>query len=201
MNFEQELRRFKEFETETLTAYTVVGDLSVPTYTNEFWTSKQRGGHSLHEVSYRACFKAELPTFFIERFTKPGEVVYDPFLGRGTTALQASLEGQVAYGCDLNPLSKVLLEPRLDPPTLEQVERRLEEIDLSNPKDIREDLLVFYAQSTLSELCALREYFLNKKELDPVDKWIRMVALNRLTGHSAGFFSVYTLPPNQAGLS
>ena len=25
-----------------------------------------------------------------------------------------------------------------------------------------------------------------------------MVALNRLTGHSAGFFSVYTLPPNQA---
>src|SRR5690242_10364456 len=28
--------------------------------------------------------------------------------------------------------------------------------------------------------------------------WIRMVALNRLTGHSPGFFSVYTLPPNQA---
>src|SRR5690606_20756101 len=26
----------------------------------------------------------------------------------------------------------------------------------------------------------------------------RMVSLNRLTGHSPGFFSVYTLPPNQA---
>jgi hypothetical protein len=25
-----------------------------------------------------------------------------------------------------------------------------------------------------------------------------MVAINRLTGHSPGFFSVYTLPPNQA---
>jgi hypothetical protein len=35
-------------------------------------------------------------------------------------------------------------------------------------------------------------------ELDPIDRWIRMVALNRLTGHSPGFFSVYTLPPNQA---
>jgi hypothetical protein len=33
---------------------------------------------------------------------------------------------------------------------------------------------------------------------DPVIDWIRMVALNRLTGHSPGFFSVYTLPPNQA---
>ncbi|MDD4136744.1 MAG: site-specific DNA-methyltransferase, partial [Methanoregula sp.] len=28
--------------------------------------------------------------------------------------------------------------------------------------------------------------------------WIAMVATNRLTGHSKGFFSVYTLPPNQA---
>ena len=34
--------------------------------------------------------------------------------------------------------------------------------------------------------------------LDSVDRWIRMVATNRLTGHSSGFFSVYTLPPNQA---
>ena len=31
-----------------------------------------------------------------------------------------------------------------------------------------------------------------------LDTWIRMVATNRLTGHSPGFFSVYTLPPNQA---
>lgn len=34
--------------------------------------------------------------------------------------------------------------------------------------------------------------------LSDADRWIRMVAVNRLTGHSAGFFSVYTLPPNQA---
>src|SRR5205823_5138012 len=34
--------------------------------------------------------------------------------------------------------------------------------------------------------------------LDAIDRWIRMVAVNRLTGHSPGFFSVYTLPPNQA---
>jgi hypothetical protein len=35
-------------------------------------------------------------------------------------------------------------------------------------------------------------------DLDDVDRWLRMVAVNRLTGHSPGFFSVYTLPPNQA---
>ncbi len=51
------------------------------------------------------------------------------------------------------------------------------------------------------ELCALRGYLLARERagtLDRVDRLIRMVAINRLTGHSTGFFSVYTLPPNQA---
>ena len=39
-------------------------------YINEFWTSKQRQASSIHEISYRACFKAQLPRFFIKLFTK-----------------------------------------------------------------------------------------------------------------------------------
>ncbi len=64
-----------------------------------------------------------------------------------------------------------------------------------------EELEVFYHPDTLGEICALREYLLTRASrgtLDGVDRWIRMVAVNRLTGHSPGFFSVYTLPPNQA---
>src|SRR5216684_2410741 len=53
----------------------------VPAFVNEFWTAKQRQASSLHEVSYRACFKPQLPRFFIERLTQPGEVIYDPFMG------------------------------------------------------------------------------------------------------------------------
>ena len=50
---------------------------------NEYWTSGQRQASSLHEISYRACFKPQLPEFFISRLTKPGDGVYDPFMGRG----------------------------------------------------------------------------------------------------------------------
>jgi len=62
-------------------------------------------------------------------------------------------------------------------------------------------LLTFFHPETLKEIFALRQYLLEKEaanRLDPVNDWIRMVAVNRLTGHSPGFFSVYTLPPNQA---
>jgi hypothetical protein len=60
-------------------------------FVNSFWTSGQRQAHSLHEISYRACFKPQLPDFFITRLTAPGETVYDPFSGRGTTALQTAI--------------------------------------------------------------------------------------------------------------
>src|SRR5688572_10571568 len=175
--------------------------LLVETVINEFWTSKQRAAHSLHEVSYRACFKPQLPRFFIDRLTAPGDVVYDPFMGRGTTLLEAALAGRTPAGCDINPLSAMLTQPRLSPPTEEEVVTRLNALDLSHPVSYAKHLEVFYHPSTLLEICALREYLLARERggsLDAVDRWIRMVAVNRLTGHSPGFFSVYTLPPNQA---
>lgn len=179
--------------------------LGVPTFVNEFWTAKQRQGHSLHEVSYRACFKPQLPRFFIERLSAPGERIYDPFMGRGTTPLEAALLGRVPIANDLSPLCEHLLRPRLRPPRLPAVAARLERIDLCGDANTgsvpREDLEVFFHPETLVEIAALRHYLLEREvdaQLDPLDRWIRMVALNRLTGHSKGFFSVYTLPPNQA---
>jgi hypothetical protein len=192
-DFARELHDFREFGTETQ-----VSDTSgIPTFINEFWTSKQRAAHSLHEISYRACFKPQLPRFFIERLTAPGDLVYDPFMGRGTTLLEASLLGRAAAGCDVNPLSAVLVKPRLNPPLQSQVQKRLAEIDFAYDGEVWEDLLTFYHPSTLRQITALKKYFL-REELDSVDEWIRMVAINRLTGHSPGFFSVYTMPPNQA---
>ena len=173
----------------------------VETFTNEFWTSKQRAGHSLHEISYRACFKPQLVDFFIRRLTKPGDVVYDPFMGRGTTVLEAALLDRAAAGCDVNPLSRVLTKPRLAPPRLEHVSERLQALDLRSGDDYREDLTVFFHPETLNAMCALRSYLRQRRAagvMDAVDEWIEMVAVNRLTGHSPGFFSVYTLPPNQA---
>jgi hypothetical protein len=172
-------------------------------FSNEFWTSEQRQAHNIHEISYRACFKPQLPQFFIERLTDPGETVYDPFSGRGTTAVQAALMGRRPVANDINPLSQMLVRPRLDPSSFEAIRARLCSVDLElgYPTDDERDLLVFYHPDTLQQICALRSYLLKRSvnsTLDQVDEWIRMVAINRLTGHSKGFFSGYTLPPNQA---
>jgi len=174
---------------------------TIPRIFDEFWTSKQRQSSSIHEISYRACFKPELPRFFINIFTKKNDVVYDPFSGRGTTVIEAGLLGRRIISNDVNPLSEILSKPRFFIPDLKEVEKRLNEIPIKKDIESEIDLSMFYHPETLKEILSLREY-LNKRrdegKEDKIDLWIRMVATNRLSGHSSGFFSVYTLPPNQA---
>lgn len=172
-----------------------------PVQQGEFWTAKQRDGHSIHEISYRACYKPQLPAYFIERYATPGDVVYDPFMGRGTTLIEAKLHGHSVIGNDVNPLSTLLTAPRLCLQNAETVRSRVESIELPEVGIKDEELLVFFDADTLRELYGWRQYFQARHaegSFDTIDAWIQMVACNRLTGHSKGFFSVYTLPPNQA---
>jgi len=173
----------------------------IPRYTGEFWTSRQRQASSLHEISYRACFKPQLPRFFIQRLSQPGDVIYDPFMGRGTTLLEAALLDRKVIGNDINPLCKILVKPRLSVPEMADLEERIDRIPLRMNGGAEFDLSMFYHPKTEAEIISLRNYLARRhasRTEDNLDRWIRMIATNRLTGHSAGFFSVYTLPPNQA---
>lgn len=179
----------------------IARDREVPKYINEFWTSKQRQANSLHEISYRACFKPQLPNFFIKIFTKERDVVYDPFSGRGTTAIEAALLNRNVIANDINPLSCILSRSRLFPPKIPELKKRLDEIEIVSDLESEIDLSMFYHPKTLAELLSIRQYLNTQRKSgkeDTLDLWIRTVATNRLTGHSKGFFSVYTLPPNQA---
>jgi len=178
-----------------------LGGVRHPVLTGEFWTARQRQASNLHEVSYRACYKPQLPRLFIEALTRPGELVYDPFAGRGTTAIEAALLGRRVASNDINPLSRLLAQPRLTPPEPEAVAERLAQVPAAPGDGDPLDLSMFFHPQTEAELRGLRGWLLGRAERDAddaVDRWIRMVATNRLTGHSPGFFSVYTLPPNQA---
>ena len=170
-----ELGAFEEFGKETIVLHNQIADLSVPVFINEFWTSGQRQANKLHEISYRACFKPQLPKFFIDRLTKPGDIVYDPFMGRGTTLIEAALLGRVPMGCDVNPLSSVLTAPRLRIPEIEDVETRLNSLELDGPIETREDLLAFYHPNVLTQLSNLRQYFIDRRAAqanDSIDDWI-----------------------------
>ena len=179
----------------------LVNGIYVNRYVGEFWTSRQRQASALHEIAYRACFKPQLPRFFLQLFTNKGDLVYDPFAGRGTTAIEAGLMGRMVAVNDVNPLSIILTRPRFYIPEISEIMERLDEIEIDRSAKAEIDLSMFYHSQTEAEICSLKDYLRKRRETgeeDHIDAWIRMLATNRLTGHSKGFFSVYTLPPNQA---
>ena len=71
------------------------------------WKNKPMGDYSpLHRIcSYLAMFPPNIAGYFINRFTEKGATVFDPFCGRGTTPLEAVLQGREAIGSDLNNLA------------------------------------------------------------------------------------------------
>ncbi len=163
LDFISFVENFDAFGTETRVDKIHVGKQPVPVFINEFWTSKQRAAHSLHEVSYRACFKPQLPRFFIDQLTDEGDVVLDPFMGRGTTLIEAVLRNRSAAGCDINPLSEVICAPRLNPPPIEKVSRRLDKLDLVFDGELPLELEVFFSQGNLEGIMCPQRILFRKR--------------------------------------
>lgn len=183
-----------------------LADRVVPCFTGSFWSQTQRDGHSLHETPYRACFKPSLPRFFINGLTKPGQRVLDPFMGRGTTVLEAALCERKVYGADISPVSIALAMPRLDVPDRQAIDRWCAEFSVRAVK-LRDrkpppEHAPFFHPHTYAQLLKLREEmhvtnsFPKRWRSDCPLRFARMALLTRLHGHSVGFCSVRSMPPN-----
>jgi len=133
-----------------------------------------RWGHSMHTMcSYHGMFPAKVAHYFIQRYSKAGDVVLDPFSGRGTVPLQARVEGRRTICNDLNPLAYVLSKAKANPPTWEAVETVLNGLEgaylrrgVADP-DVPDDIRMLYHPNTLRQICYLRDHLLSQ----PVARW------------------------------
>jgi hypothetical protein len=62
-------------------------------------------GHTHSFYRYPARFSPLFVREVIRQFSRPGEVVLDPFMGGGTTIVEALAQGRKAIGIDLNSLA------------------------------------------------------------------------------------------------
>jgi len=72
------------------------GGLARPSNVIEAKTESSQGSHS-------APFPRAIPEFFIKAFSDPGDVVFDPFTGSGTTLVAAGLLDRAGYGVEMSP--------------------------------------------------------------------------------------------------
>ncbi|MDW8392594.1 MAG: DNA methyltransferase, partial [Oscillochloridaceae bacterium] len=82
----------------------------------------------MHTAEYWGNFVPQIPYQAMMRFTKRGELVIDPFVGLGTTLIEAVRLGRSAIGVDLQPYC------------VEQIRWRVNM--LPNPHDVRVEVLL-----------------------------------------------------------
>jgi len=69
--------------------------------------------HGLHK--YPAKFFPELPRWLIKRYSKENDLILDPFLGSGTTNVEALLCKRNSVGIDVDPFSRFLSKVKVTP--------------------------------------------------------------------------------------
>ena len=126
----------------------------------------------IHQMTaYLAMFPPNLPYFFIKNFSKLGDIVFDPFSGRGTTAFEACRMGRVGVGNDLNPLAICLTKSKVNMPKLKNVYKRLADLKQNykniSIENVSNDIKMLYDENlTLPQLLYLKNSLNKAKKVD-----------------------------------
>ena len=123
---------------------------------------------ALHAICpYFAMFPESFAREQVEKFSRKGEWVFDPFCGRGTTILESLVLGRRAAGSDINPVAYCITRAKAERPELGALHERLGELerqylsfDQGHLDTLCESLPEFYRRafysSTLRQLLFLR---------------------------------------------
>lgn len=146
--------------------------------------------HRFHSICpYFAMF----PESFVQKhliWSKPGDIVLDPFSGRGTTVLQALLEGRRAIAGDTNPVAVCVSRAKADPPGLRSLLKRIDELEdlfqngdwIDEALESDEFFVMCFSEPTLRQLGFLRGVLDWKNRR--TDRFIAAIALGCLHGES-----------------
>ena len=77
------------------------------------WSFPKRGSWSTHTPDFRGNWAPQIPRNLIQMYSKPGQVVLDPFLGTGTTMFAAMSSGRNSIGYEIEPKFNNLIDNRI----------------------------------------------------------------------------------------
>ena len=145
--------------------------------------------HPLHALCpYFAMF----PEQFVQRqllaYSQPGDLVLDPFAGRGTTLFESILNNRRAIGTDINPVAACVSAAKIDAPKQYQILERIAalETEANRTKRTRRSPNQFfdicYHPNTLQDILFLRQKLDWRR--DRIDQFIAALVLGALHGES-----------------
>ncbi len=161
------------------------------------WKHARDGwGIALHRICSRTgSFPPALAYYFVMKYSRVGDVVLDPFSGKGTAPLEACLNGRIGIGNDLSPEAYVLTRAKVRPVPLREVVEWLEWAERRiNPSDYRvsdvdDDVRAFFSGYTLKQILAVRD-LIDETEDEDLANFIKALMLGILHGPTSIHLSI-----------
>lgn len=153
------------------------------------WTNSNAKENSLHAMcSYLGSFPAGLARTFIELLSEPGNIVLDPFCGRGTTLLETRLARRIPLASDLNPVALALTSAKNVCVSYDSALDRIDNLEanydiplfLPEALDQPEDIKLIFHPYTLAQLCYMRRILI--KSANDTDKFLVGMILGLMHG-------------------
>jgi len=101
-------------------------DYDVPAFDKSIETTKATAIYNMH--TYWSKKPHDAIRQYIRHYTKPGDLVLDPFCGSGGTALAALLEGRKAIAIDRSPAATFITKNYCTPVDVDELQKAFEEL-------------------------------------------------------------------------
>jgi DNA modification methylase len=140
-------------------------------YLKNTWRQNTKNwGHPMHSMASRSgSFPPALADYFINNFSRVGDLVLDPYSGKGTAPYQACLLDRVGFGVDVTPEAYVLTGAKVHTIKHDEAIDYLKSIRFglseANIKDVPQEVKVFFSTKTLSQILTIKEKLLEDLEL------------------------------------
>ncbi len=119
--------------------------------------------HGYHR--YPAKFIPQLAARLIRELTKAGDLVVDPFMGSGTTLVEAKASGRPSVGVDINPVAQLIAQAKVTPIPPNILSVHFENL-INIIWDIRNAPLFVAKESAV-------EYRAKTPDIDRIDYWFK----------------------------
>ena len=93
-----------------------------PGFDKAFRSTNRVQGFTHDFYKYPARFSPGFVRFILDLLTEPGDYVLDPFMGGGTTIVEATTSGRYSIGSDINTLAKFVTSAKTTPLSKQDIE-------------------------------------------------------------------------------
>lgn len=155
------------------------------------WKTNKIVSHSLHYICSRICsFPPSLPSYFIEKYTKEGDIVFDAWSGKGSVPFEALRNKRIGIGNDKSPDAFVLTHAKVRPIDFKSLKKHIIRIkrkmkDVRFTKELSEldrKAKIFYSDKTFEQIRILKETVKDDNSDESV--FVKAIMLGLLHGKS-----------------